>query len=53
MKVKRHLLFILMAMLSLAANAADKGKCGENLTWTYNEGTQTLTISGTILFFFH
>lgn len=48
MKVKRHLLFILMALLSLASNAADnKGKCGENLTWTYDDATKTLTISGT------
>ena len=47
MKVKRHLLLILMACLSLIANADNKGTCGENLTWTYVEKTKTLTISGT------
>lgn len=52
MKVKRHLLLILMACLSLIANADNKGTCGENLTWTYNDGTKTLTLSGTTLFFF-
>ena len=47
MKVKRHLLLILIACLSLIANADNKGTCGENLTWTYVEKTKTLTISGT------
>jgi len=26
---------------------ADSGTCGDNLTWAYNSGTKTLTISGT------
>jgi len=31
----------------LAANANTSGKCGDNLIWTYNSSTKTLTISGT------
>lgn len=33
--------------LDIGAFAADSGDCGENLTFSYNSGTQTLTVSGT------
>ena len=33
-------------MLPMAANADQSGECGENLTWTFIEATNTLTISG-------
>ena len=33
-------------LLPLAALADDSGKCGDNLTWTYDSATETLTISG-------
>ena len=35
-----------MTLLSIAAWADSSGSCGDNLTWTYVEATQTLTISG-------
>ena len=41
--------FLFMAalmLLPLAAFADSKGKCGDNLTWNYEEATHTLTISG-------
>ena len=31
----------------MMASADDSGTCGDNLTWTYAEATQKLTISGT------
>lgn len=32
---------------TLTAHAADaSGTCGDGITWTYNEATKTLTISG-------
>ena len=31
---------------AIVAQAATSGKCGDNLTWSYN-GSDTLTISGT------
>ena len=36
---------LLAALISITANAAENGTCGENLTWTLNKGV--LTISGT------
>ena len=44
--MKRVLLlltFLLSVLVSLAYNS---GTCGENLTWTYDASTRTLTISG-------
>lgn len=35
-----------MALMPVAMWADDSGTCGENLTWTYEEATKTLTISG-------
>ena len=40
------LLILLISMISTKAFADDSGKCGDNVTWTYVEATQTLTISG-------
>jgi len=44
--MKKQLLFLVLMLLPLVANADDSGTCGDNLTWTYFEATQTLTISG-------
>lgn len=33
--------------LKASAESATSGSCGENATWSYNETTKTLTISGT------
>ena len=38
-------LSMLMSLVPTAANAAESGTCGDNLTWTLDNGT--LTISGT------
>lgn len=46
--MKKQLLFlIIVLMMSMQAMADDSGSCGNNLTWTYMEATQTLTIQGT------
>ena len=37
---------LLTLLLPLAASADESGTCGDNLTWTYEESTKTLTISG-------
>lgn len=42
---KRFLLFLLV-VFPLLANADESGTCGDNLTWTYVNAKQTLTISG-------
>ena len=44
--MKKLFLFLVIILLPLSAMADDNGKCGENLTWTYNTATRTLTISG-------
>ena len=41
--------FLVMAtlmLLPLSASADSSGECGDDLTWKYEETTQTLTISG-------
>ena len=45
--MKKQLLLLVMALLPMVAMADDSGQCGENVTWTYEEGTHTLSISGT------
>lgn len=54
--MKKRLLSLLLAVVmilgmlpvnALAADATSGGSCGDNLTWTYDEITATLTISGT------
>lgn len=42
---KQLLLFLML--LPMVAWADDSGSCGDNVTYTYNEATKTLTISGT------
>lgn len=38
----------IIPMSSITSNATEySGKCGDNLTWTFNDSTGTLTISGT------
>ncbi len=49
---KKLLTTLLLALVlaigaALPAWAATSGSCGENATWTYDETTKTLTISGT------
>ena len=44
--MKKQLLLYLLLLLPMAASADDSGTCGDKLTWTYVEATQTLTISG-------
>ncbi|HBZ34751.1 MAG TPA: hypothetical protein DEO38_06605, partial [Bacteroidales bacterium] len=47
--MKTKLLTFLLAFLASigVAFADDSGTCGDNLTWSYNSSTQTLTITGT------
>ncbi len=53
MKMSRKLLSIILAIMMvitivpLTASAATSGTCGDNLTWSYDTSTYTLTISGT------
>lgn len=46
MIMKKLLILLAMILLPLMAIADDSGKCGENVTYTFNETTKTLTISG-------
>ena len=45
--MKKHFFSFVLMLLPLMALADDRGKCGDNLTWTYVESTKTLTIFGT------
>ena len=45
--MKNLLIFLISIILPMMAHADISGKCGNNLTWSYEESTQTLTISGT------
>ena len=48
MKLKKQIVLIIaMFLLPLAASADKSGSCGDNVTYTYVEATNTLTISGT------
>lgn len=44
--MKQTILSILLMFLPMLASADESGMCGENVTWTYEEATKTLTISG-------
>ena len=46
---KLKLLFLLLALVTITPPTwaqYSSGDCGEDLTWEYDEGTYTLTISG-------
>lgn len=46
--MKNQLLFLIFVLtMPMLAMADESGSCGNNLTWTYMEATQTLTIQGT------
>lgn len=45
--MKKQLLLLVITLLPMVAMADDSGSCGENVTWTYEEDTKTVTISGT------
>ena len=45
--MKKQLLLLVMMLLPIIAMADDSGSCGNNVTWSYEEATHTLTISGT------
>ena len=38
---------IAVVMMAFTAAAQHSGQCGDNLTWNFDEGSRTLTISGT------
>lgn len=40
-------LALLIPCLIVVASAEESGTCGENLTWVYDSGEETLTVSGT------
>ena len=44
--MKKQLFLLMMMLLPMMANADASGTCGDNLTWTYEEATKTLTITG-------
>ena len=44
--MKKQLLLLVMMLLPILACADKSGTCGDNLTWTLEESTGTLTISG-------
>jgi hypothetical protein len=44
--MKKQILLFMLALLPIVVWADASGTCGTNLTWTYEEATQTLTISG-------
>ena len=45
--MKQTILSFILALLPIMASADANGTCGDNLTWSYVESTNTLTISGT------
>ena len=44
--MKKYVFLFLLTLLPMMANADSSGTCGDNLTWTYVEATNTLTIAG-------
>ncbi|MDR0799095.1 MAG: leucine-rich repeat protein [Dysgonamonadaceae bacterium] len=44
--MKKNLFLIALLVLSVTSSFSQSGKCGNELTWTYNSSTKTLTITG-------
>ncbi len=44
--MRKTILLCVLTLLPMLASADNSGTCGENLTWTFEEATKTLTISG-------
>ncbi len=44
--MKKYVFLFLLTLLPMMASADSSGTCGDNLTWTYESATYTLTISG-------
>ena len=44
--MKQILLSLTMVMLSITASADDSGKCGPNVTYSFDKSSKTLTVSG-------
>ena len=44
--MKKQILLLILAVLPLSSWADDSGKCGENVTYYYDESTKILKISG-------
>jgi len=44
--MKKQILLFLMMLLPVVASADDSGTCGSNVTYSFNEVSHTLTISG-------
>ena len=42
----KYIFALFLVFLPLQASADDNGKCGENVSYTYNATTRTLTIEG-------
>lgn len=45
--MKKFIFTLFVVLLSIGVKAAYSGKCGDNLTWTFQESTGVLKISGT------
>ena len=45
--MKKQLLLLMMMLLPMMAMADDSGSCGDGVSFTFVDGTKTLTISGT------
>ena len=46
--MKKQLLLFILTLMPMLAMADDSGSCGENVTYTYNSTTKTLTIQGSV-----
>lgn len=44
--MKKIILTAISSFITLSVLALDSGRCGENVTWVFDEATETLTISG-------
>ena len=44
--MKKYVFIFLLTLLPMMASADESGTCGDNLTWTFESATSTLTIAG-------